>query len=81
MVPQTYRLRQDDARRQAQILINGDNLWILEAQHSDGSRSIESILATARRSGRVLSVTKVFTKPTSRGKGHAAVLLRYVCEQ
>lgn len=65
---------------EAQLLIEGNQLWVCSVSIPGRQPAIASIVAVTRTSERVAAITKVFTHPNWRQKGYAEALTRHVTQ-
>ncbi|PIL31699.1 hypothetical protein GSI_06402 [Ganoderma sinense ZZ0214-1] len=76
-----FVLSNENAIREATIMIQNNHLWVHEVRPSDREPEIASIVAATRTTDTVAAITKVFTNPKWRSRGCAERLLRHVCQQ
>ncbi|PPQ67951.1 hypothetical protein CVT26_005831 [Gymnopilus dilepis] len=76
-----FQLPQQEALREAQILVNEGKVWVYSVAYPGQRPIIASIVATTRNTPTTATITKVFTHPQFRGQGCAEVLVRHVCKE
>ncbi|KAH7886094.1 hypothetical protein F5I97DRAFT_1808953 [Phlebopus sp. FC_14] len=76
-----YVLDEEGARREAQLLVSNQEVWIHLIQRGSSEWDVASLVATTRQSKNVSAVTKVYTNPEWRNFGCAERLLRRVCKE
>lgn len=76
-----FLLSRNDAVREAELLIQRQQLWVHEVKVLGQEPSIASIVAVTRVTETVAGITKVFTNPQWRSRGCAERLTRHVCRQ
>ncbi|KAF8911621.1 hypothetical protein CPB84DRAFT_1742998 [Gymnopilus junonius] len=76
-----FTLSKEQARREAQILVESGSVWVYSVTYQGQRPMIASIVATTRNTQTTATVTKVFTHPNFRGQGCAEVLVRKVCKE
>ncbi|TFK36975.1 hypothetical protein BDQ12DRAFT_724793 [Crucibulum laeve] len=77
--PFTQTLEQ--SAREAEILVNNQQLWVHTIKEGNMSEDIASIVAVTRDADSVAAITKVYTNPKWRARRCAERLVRYVCDQ
>ncbi|EIW87018.1 hypothetical protein CONPUDRAFT_116004 [Coniophora puteana RWD-64-598 SS2] len=71
----------DEAHREAQILVEKQQVWVHTVQRGDAPPEIASLVAVTRSAGDSAAITKVFTSNKWRQLGCAERLVRRVCNQ
>ncbi|KAG2156619.1 uncharacterized protein EDB93DRAFT_922908 [Suillus bovinus] len=74
-----FTLSEEEARKEASLLIANKSVWVLEMQKRDEKPEIATIVAVTRKSKGVATISKVYTPEKWRGNGCAARLVRHVC--